>query len=151
FRAVTLDGRQVADALVRNGHGRWDGRGEQGRAVEQAETEAQGALRGCGWQNGVDQAPPNLRGPRLAQLDTQSRKSGPATEDPLGSGREAVAPGVHRFAVPVADAQSSALPPQFAQDTVISSGVDTPTNFAFLPDGSMLVTEKKGVVRMLKN
>src|SRR5947209_14554975 len=39
FRAVTLDGRQVADELVHNGHARWDGRGVFSRALEQAEME----------------------------------------------------------------------------------------------------------------
>ena len=33
FRASTLDGRPIAQELVRNGHARWDGRGESaGRA-----------------------------------------------------------------------------------------------------------------------
>ncbi|HEY3062089.1 MAG TPA: PQQ-dependent sugar dehydrogenase, partial [Chloroflexota bacterium] len=153
FRGVTLDGRAIADELVRNGHGRWDGRGEQGRAIERNEVDARGAARGCVWERGEDQAPGDMRGPRTVDLDTKSRQSLPG-KDPLTSAIETVASATHGLQLleaPVAEAQGSGLPAQFTQDIVIPSGLDQPTNFAFVGDGRMFILEKHGRVRVFKD
>ena len=42
------------------------------------------------------------------------------------------------------------LPPGFSQE-VVASGLSVPTAFTFLPDGRILVAEKEGVVRVIKN
>src|SRR5207245_1469077 len=43
------------------------------------------------------------------------------------------------------------LPTNFVTDTLVSSGLTQPTNFAFLPDGRILIAEKAGVVKLYKN
>ncbi len=42
------------------------------------------------------------------------------------------------------------LPQGFVQETVVS-GLDTPTAFAFSPDGRIFITEKAGTVRVVEN
>ena len=157
FRGVSLDGRPIADALVRNGHGRWDGRGEQGNAVDGEENDARTAARGCVWANGPDAGPADMHGPRTADLDKGARKTLPTGATPLASALQSVASAVQGLRLqdyvytPVADAQGAGLPPQFTGDIVIPSGLDTPTNMAFLPDGRILILEKHGRVRVYKD
>src|SRR5262249_26820047 len=83
FRAGTLNGRNIADDLVRNGHGRWDGRGEHGAQVNAAETEAHSAARGCVWQSG--EATPDLRGPRLVETDQHVQRTLPGRNSETGA------------------------------------------------------------------
>ena len=155
YRAISLDGRAIADELVRNGHGRWDGRGEQGQKLDQTETEARSAARGCVWEHGADQAPWNLQGPRLSELDKKSQRTLPG-RNPVSSAAQTVAAAVvdlhlqDLIYAPIAEAQGTGLLPQFTQDIVIASGFDQPTNFAFAPDGSVFVTEKPGRVRLIR-
>ncbi len=52
--------------------------------------------------------------------------------------------------VPAEALLNIALPSGFAQETV-TSGLTEPTAFAFLPDGRILIAEKRGVVKVYKN
>jgi glucose/arabinose dehydrogenase len=47
-------------------------------------------------------------------------------------------------------ARAATLPAGFTEN-VVASGFDGPTAFAFLPDGRLLVAEKGGLVRLVKN
>ena len=49
---------------------------------------------------------------------------------------------------PIAAAQS--LPPNFIED-IVASNLDLPVAFTALPDGRLLIAQKSGVVRMIKN
>jgi glucose/arabinose dehydrogenase/PKD repeat protein/endonuclease YncB( thermonuclease family) len=154
FRAVSLDGRDIANELVRDGHARWDGRGEHGAQINSLEADATTAQRGCVWQSG--EAPADLRGPRLSETDQHSQRTLPG-RDSLSDAVGAVAASLSSVKLqdltyaPVAEAQSSNLPAQFTQDVVISSGLTEPTNVAWAPDGRMFIIEKHGLVKVVKN
>jgi glucose/arabinose dehydrogenase/PKD repeat protein/endonuclease YncB( thermonuclease family) len=155
LRGVTLDGRPIADELVRNGHARWDGRGDQAAAVDAAESDAQTAARGCVWQD--PNPPADMRGPRLVDTDQRIQRTLPA-RDPVTGAVNVVAAAFGNLRLldladaPVAGAQAQVvLPPQFTQDSVISSGLVEATNFAWAPDGRLFIIEKHGLVKLYKD
>ncbi len=149
YRAVSLDGRQIAEELVRNGNARWDGRGDRGAQVNALEAQAASGRTGCVWQNGT--APADLQGPRLVDTDKKAQRTLP-TRNPVTGAVDVVARSIsNAILAPAAEAQSTDLPAQFTQDTVIASGLQDPTNMAFAPDGRIFLTEKRGRVRVFKN
>jgi glucose/arabinose dehydrogenase/PKD repeat protein/endonuclease YncB( thermonuclease family) len=149
FRAVSLDGRDVATELVRDGHARWDGRGDRGAQIRSLESDAETSRSGCVWQNG--QPPAGLQGPRLVDTDRKSQKTLPSRDPVSGAVDVAAAALGGLLLAPAAEAQSAALPSQFTQDIVIPTGLVDPTNVVFAPDGRLFITEKRGRVRVFKD
>ena len=123
YHASTRDGRSLAEELTAAGVARGDGRGTRQAAVEAKQSLAQSAASGCLWQPSQGAAP----------LDGQ-----PAAV--LSSALPSIA------AAPLA----ATLPGGFTED-LIASGLSEPTAFTFLPDGRVLITEKAGLVRLVKN
>src|SRR6185295_1681430 len=54
------------------------------------------------------------------------------------------------FAAVVQPVAAQTLPTGFSED-ILATGLNNPTDVAFLPDGRALILEKSGVVRVLKN
>ena len=46
---------------------------------------------------------------------------------------------------------SPAAVPSDLERTVVASGLDSPTDFAFLPDGRILITQQNGTIRLVKS
>ncbi len=144
YRAVALDGRDVAEELARSGVAVGDGHGQRATNVFTAENEARGANRGCAWRSvPPPQQLPNGRVARLdgSDLSDVARGIGNA----LGGLASSLRPSVAQ-AAPLA----TVFPSGFTQD-VIAGGLGQPTAMAFLPDGRIVVTTKTGLVRMIKN
>src|SRR6266540_362546 len=149
LRAVSLDGRDIADELVRDGHARWDGRGDRGPQINALESTAESGRLGCVWQNG--QPPADLQGPRLVDTDRKSQRTLPTRNAVTGAVDVVAATLGGALLAPAAVAQSTDLPAQFTQDTVIASGLVDPTNIVFASDGRIFIAEKKGRVRVYKD
>lgn len=121
YYADTPDGRSIGAQLVQAGVARADGQGQERDQLAAAEAEARAAQRGCLWRPGV------------------STQSGlPATTNPPSAAAGATPPA------------AASLPPGFSQE-VIARGLDTPTAFAFLPDGRILIALKHGIVRLYQD
>jgi glucose/arabinose dehydrogenase/endonuclease YncB( thermonuclease family) len=153
YRPVALDGRAIDEELVRNGFAKTDGKGDRRARLDNDEASARAAGDGCIWKNGL---PPDLQAPSFAPPDPKDQQKlldGNALDGGFGMIGDAMGSLLSVGAVlqpqPVA-AQAAGLPSNFTQDT-LASGLLTPTNLAFLPDGRILVTEKKGIVRVYKN
>src|SRR5262249_4507330 len=142
------------DFMVSNGFVKSDGKGDRKNALANYEANARTAGDGCIWKNGL---PADLQAPSFAPADPKNQQKlldGAPLDGAFGMIGDAMGTLLSASDVlqpqPV-EAQSTGLPSNFTQDVLISSGLDTPTNFAFLPDGRILVTEKKGKVRLIKN
>jgi glucose/arabinose dehydrogenase len=61
-----------------------------------------------------------------------------------------VAAGAIAALVQSSSAQGASLPPHFAEQ-VVWSGLNTPTNIEFAPDGRVFVAEKSGVIKVFDN
>src|SRR5262249_5221213 len=136
---------------------------ERHEELAQLEKNAQQSRRGCVWETG--EAPPSIRGP----LDTQQDRVGLyGEEEPLANTPIAFGAAfsnmllgainlsdVARPSVVLAQAPpptpTVSLPAGFVEDTVINGGMTQPTNFAWLPDGRILIAQKNGVVLLYKN
>jgi len=143
YRAYALDGTDVAVALARQGVVVGNGGGQHGSDVLAAEIEARAANRGCAWRG---LAPPRqLPNGRLSRtvddVATIARQFGSAVADAIGA-----------LAPTQADAATSStvVPSGFTQE-VVATGIPQPTAVAWLPDGRILIANKLGVVRMVKN
>jgi glucose/arabinose dehydrogenase/endonuclease YncB( thermonuclease family) len=154
YRAVTLDGRSIADDLVRNGFAKTDGKGDYKRDLAQAESDASSAAQGCIWKDGL---PADLRAPSFAPpdpTDQQGLIGANSLDEAFGMVGSAMG-NLLAVSQPLqpqpVEAQSGPLPASFTQDTLLSSGLTEPTNFAFLPDGRILIAQKHGVVLVYKN
>ncbi len=155
YRAVALDGRNIADDLVRNGFAKTDGKGEKKRDLAQAETNASSAATGCIWKDGL---PKDLRDPSFAPPDPKDQQ-GLIGASSLGDTFGMVGSALGENLLAAADvlqpqpveAQAGVLPTSFTQDTLLNSGLTEPSNLAFLPDGRILIADKHGVVRVYKN
>ena len=116
--------RSIALSLVQAGVVRTTGQGKERQALAIAQARAKAAHHGCLWVA----AGPQSSSPRWASqaevglLDQQSATVRAAT----------------------------GLPDGFQQDVVVSS-LSAPTAFTFLSDGRILVAEKRGIVRVIKN
>ena len=153
YRPVALDGRAIDDELVRNGFAKTDGKGERKATLAGEESNASNAADGCIWKDGL---PPDLQGPSTAPPDPKDQQNllgANALDGGFGMIGDAMGGllSVGEILQPqTVEAQTTGLPSNFTQD-VLAQGLLTPTNLAFLPDGRILVTEKKGVVRVWKN
>ena len=164
YQAFTADGRSVARELVRAGVARADTRGEQKDEIARLEDEARAAGQGCVWRNG--DAPRDLQGARPGEREKKievwpNGQPPKVPSKPEGKTRfESPLFGLLAVGLDAADAvlrpataaaQSTGLPANFIQDTVVASGLIAPTSVAFLPDGRMLIAEKRGVVKLYKD
>jgi glucose/arabinose dehydrogenase/endonuclease YncB( thermonuclease family) len=144
YHATTADGRSVAEELVGAGVARADGKGKDAQHRQDDEARARAAGKGCLWRGGAGGA-------------AQSAGDAPDTaEAPPEAAGEAALPagGPRGLAFPLellgAPAPApAALPSGFLQE-VLATGLVEPTSFAFLPDGRILIAEKRGVVKVLK-
>jgi glucose/arabinose dehydrogenase/endonuclease YncB( thermonuclease family) len=143
YRVVTRTGRPADEVLTEAGVARADGRGTHRQSLAAAEAASRAARRGCLWGRGVAGSIPDGRlatmspdlgfqiGGGAGALETSSRDSNPVS-----------AAGPPSAVAPLAN-----VPGGFAED-VVASGLTDPTAFAFLPDGRILISEKRGLVRV---
>lgn len=136
-------GKSLAREMVKGGWAHADGRGKEKDKVKGDEDEARRQKRGCLWKDGA--ASPT------STISASSRAAGgleaaPGTADP---GTTASRVGSDQAGAS-STAAALALPSGFSQDTV-ASGLGTPTAFAFLPGGRILVAQQNGVVRLVKD
>jgi glucose/arabinose dehydrogenase len=122
YHVRTADGRLLADELATAGLARADGRGTTQATLLSKQTDAQSQRRGCLWQPGQ------------------------------GASADVGQPAVMSSALPSISAAplAAALPGGFTEDLIVQ-GLTEPTAFAFLPDGRILITEKQGLVRLVKD
>ncbi len=153
YRPVALDGRAIDEELVRNGFAKTDGKGDKRNKLTNVEASARTAADGCIWKDGL---PPDLQAPSFAPPDPKDQQNllgANSLDDTFGLIGEAMGSvrsiGTLLQPQPV-EAQAAGLPSNFTQD-VLAAGLATPTNLAQLPDGRILITEKKGVVKIWKN
>jgi glucose/arabinose dehydrogenase len=132
YYAQTPDGRSVAAEQVKAGVARSDSRGKERQQLDAVQAEARAARRGCLWQG---QPAAEADGVTLAALSLEVASS---VADPARPRAVAAAP------------LATTLPSGFVQD-VVTTGLTSPTAFAFLPDGRILIAEKDGLVRVYKN
>jgi glucose/arabinose dehydrogenase/endonuclease YncB( thermonuclease family) len=127
------DGSSVADALTRAGVVRV---GQHGRERGQLRTAAQQATStGTGCVNGG----------RSSSLLPELSPDGAVADDSMADEMLAkVEPAA------VSSTARTTLPTNFVQDT-IATGLFDPTAVAFIPDGRILIAEKAGRVRLIKN
>ncbi|HEY3061387.1 MAG TPA: PQQ-dependent sugar dehydrogenase, partial [Chloroflexota bacterium] len=121
YHATTRDGRLLAEELTKAGVARAEGRGIHQATVAAGQSEASQVSRGCLWQAGQG-----------ASIDNQA----PVMRTALASIN----------AAPLA----ATLPSGFAED-IVAGGLTEPTAFTFLPDGRILIAEKAGLVKVVKN
>jgi glucose/arabinose dehydrogenase len=146
----------IAVEMVRAGVARADGKGYMRAILGAAEREARAEGRGCLWRRDV---PP--RGPRAGSAPAEAPPDAEAAnqEEPLPAVVDSVdAAKAYRTATATAEPVTAAVEPNAAVSVpagfiveTIALGLDLPTAFAFLPDGRILIAEKRGVVRVYKN
>ncbi len=120
----TTDNRSVSLLLVRSGVARATGQGKDRQALAMAQARAKAAHRGCLWA-----------GTGLT----------PGTTD-----RDAQVEAATVVSSSIPSRAATGMPDGFLQNVIVS-GLREPTAFAFLPDGRILIAEKRGVVRVMKN
>ena len=129
YYAFTTHGRSIALRLVRRGLAYAVAEGRERRALAVAEDEARAENRGCLWRSGGDRA----------------------TTEPVVTGASGLRLPIPSAAERLGEAAPGPSFPSGFQDQVVASGFNLPTGFANLPDGRVLVAEKSGVVRVIKN
>jgi len=139
YYARTKDGRSVTQELVKAGVVAVDdGEGEARHRHKGDEDQAKAGRVGCLWANGAS---------GLAAQASSGGGHAVADQQAVGSDTFRAAP---QAPAPQASLAATTLPANFSQQTVVA-GLNTPTGFIWLPDGRMLVTEKPGKVRVVKN
>jgi len=143
YFARTKGGQPVTQALVKAGVAAVDGsEGEPGHHFDSDQAVAQAGHVGCLW-GGTGPGPTGASAPGV----------GPAVVDQQAAGSHAFRAGLAApdwataAAVPLA---AVAAPSNFVVQSAVT-GLNTPTSFTWLPDGRMLVIEKAGRVRVVKN
>jgi glucose/arabinose dehydrogenase/endonuclease YncB( thermonuclease family) len=142
YFARTKDGRPLTQELVKAGLAAVDD--SEGQAAHHFDTDQAAAKNGrvgCVWggsgpAGGAQSAP---GGGRVVP-----------DQDAAGSDLFRAALAAPQSAAQDAPLASVSVPANFVVQSVVT-GLNTPTNFAWLPDGRMLVTEKPGTVRVVKN
>ena len=129
YYGTTRDGKSIAEEQVKAGVAQAGGEGRERDTLAAAEATARAAGRGCLWRG---QRTTGADGPSLMAMN-------------LGGAEPTGAPTVARLA-PL----GAALPSGFSE-AVVAAGLTSPTAFAFLPDGRILIAEKQGTVRVVKN
>lgn len=135
YYATTRDYRKVAKELIKAGLAHSTHEGKEKEELDADEIEAQGKRIGC------------LFGGRPLNTLEAAGNNGLASENSEDSQTEKVHPDVEprmfaRAAISLAGGFSHQL---------VASGFTVPTAFAFLPGGRILVAEKQGVVKVIKN
>ena len=148
------DGRPLADELVRAGVAKADGKGKDKDRLKQLEDDARANGRGCLWGGravGSSDAPAGTSDVALepaADAASLSLRIDALQIDAASDRMSTVALAAPAVA-PVA-APAAAVPSGFV-DEVVVGGLTDPTALAFLPDGRILVAQKHGLVRVIKN
>ncbi|MGE3271059.1 MAG: PQQ-dependent sugar dehydrogenase, partial [Chloroflexota bacterium] len=123
YRVLTPDGRSVASELARRGVVQAGTRGKERASIAADVAAARASGRGC--------------------LDDQDANR--PRESSITSGSTA------RTAAGAGDLSSASSAPSGFVEQIVATGLQDPTALAFLPDGRLLVAEKRGVVRIIKN
>jgi glucose/arabinose dehydrogenase len=141
YRAITPGGRSVALELAARGLVRVGTVGQEHDALVAAAAEAEAAGRGCISDEQQNRPHPAARSqPARPNQATAHAHNAPAVQAPELFSASALA------AAPA----GSNTPDGFVEQ-VVASGLEDPTAHGFLPDGRILVAEKRGVVRIVKN
>ncbi len=132
YHGNARDGRKVAEELVKAGVARANGEGKYAGQLGGLENAARAAGRGCLW-GGAGAGPPTTiiggaTGVRPLSVAAPQQAAQPA----------------------LAAAAATTLPLGFYQD-LLANGLTQPTSFAQLPDGRILIAEKAGTVRVVKD
>ncbi len=149
-------GNIVALDLLRAGLVRTVGVGRYRTEFRAAEQHARTFRRGCVWQAGAFKLGDPVRSEALSPADNQPMEFlvdetlvSPEENSTTGAGAaRAVKIEPRLAAAPMGNAININL--GFLVD-VVASGLQQPTNFAFLPDGRILFTEQTGLIRIFKN
>lgn len=128
YYLITHDNRKVSAELVKAGLAQSSHEGKDAAELDGDENSAKSARMGCLWGSSSGLNPI----PQDTGFETQSLKPGAAA-------------GRLRPAATAANVAGG-----FTQQTVIG-GFTTPTAFVFLPDGRILIAEKHGIIKVVKN
>lgn len=120
--------QSIAMQLMSAGVVRATGQGREGAELRAEEGIARGLGRGCLW------SPPGQQANSTDKENPTPVRLAAAEAEPVSAGVLAAA----------------ALPTGFSE-SVVASGFGAPTAFAFLPDGRILIAQKNGIVRLVKN
>lgn len=139
-------GKSLAREMVKGGWARTDNRGKDKDQLKGDEDDARRAGRGCVWGDRSAAAAPSSppSSAPSAPVPLQAATSATSAGD-----RQTLDTSASRLALAEA-AAAPPVPPGFSLDTV-ASGLGTPTAFAFLPDGRILIAQQNGVVRIVKD
>ena len=133
---LVVNGKSLAAELLRAGLVTTDDKGKEKKELKDAEDEGKLGKKGCIWG-----------GDPTALLPLSNNDP---VETPSLSGNSAQKSTPKTAASAQPSPSAAILQNGFVQD-VLASGLNTPTNFAFLPDGRALITEQSGIVRVYKN
>ena len=138
YYAYTRGRDSIGLQLVRNGVARATGRGKEAGLLIAAENRARAERLGCLWggvgQNSIEFTPEDVL----------------ASEQKSAEPNQSVGLKIAEPAAATVQPAAAAAAAGFVIETV-ASGLVQPTAFAWLPDGRILVTQKRGEVRLIKN
>lgn len=133
--------------LVAIGPARHD---DEGRRLLAARTPDGGSVASALARAGVargDRRGPNVREVAIAEASARAARRGCLWAGPRRAAESASSATTVPLRRAPAQAHTAAAPDDFIQD-VVARGLTSPTAFAFLPDGRILIAEKQGVVRL---
>jgi glucose/arabinose dehydrogenase/endonuclease YncB( thermonuclease family) len=143
YYGFARDRQPLGLTLVQNGFARASGQGKETATLRAAEAQARAEKRGCLWDSVTS-------GTAVESLNAPLGQSAlsVSNETSLSSISETAADP----ATATGDSAAAAIPSAagFTIETV-TSGLNQPTAFAWTPDGRILLAEKHGLVRMIKN
>jgi glucose/arabinose dehydrogenase len=132
YYSISRDNRKLAAELVKAGMAESSHQGKDEPELDADEQNARRSGAGCLWGRSSGQT----EIPDETKHEAASSDSGAATK---------AIPGTADVASPAA-----LIGGGFSQQTIIT-GLTTPTAFTFLPDGRILIAQKHGVIRIVKN
>jgi glucose/arabinose dehydrogenase len=148
YRVRTRDGRSVGQELAQRGLARAGEIGQERAAFAAAAATARASQVGCLHDERANR-------PRRASLEPAPRPehaAAPVAESPAeASTEESLFFSANALAAAPAAAPTGSIVPDGFVEQIVASGLEDPTALAFLPDGRLLVTEKRGTVRIIKN
>jgi glucose/arabinose dehydrogenase/endonuclease YncB( thermonuclease family) len=153
YQATTLDGRLISEELVRAGvvHALSSGPAHQNRdRLATVDAEARASGTGCAGDLVADEGP-NAPDSADAAAGLNELAANFVASAVIGVTHALHIDNPLQPALVLAQAPpSGTLPGGFSQE-LVASGLNEPTGFTFVPDGRILVTEKAGLVRVIKN